>query len=140
VALSSPEIATQASDAAIWQSLDEISSNDWTVLLDDGPTALDWRLLTMDTAAQSIDLQTFLWTIDTVGAMVLAHFVSSAHPGKILLSADDPPAANPADASSAPALSYRQRLEDWFFSHLPSRASCDCTWPSRTPGDRPPSL
>ena len=53
------------SDAPLWQSLAEIRSDNWFVLLNDGKSALDWRLMAIDSAVESIDLQTFLWDFDT---------------------------------------------------------------------------
>ena len=51
------------------------------MLLNDGPTALDWRLTAIDSASDSINLQTFLWHFDTAGAMVMDHIVKAADRG-----------------------------------------------------------
>jgi putative cardiolipin synthase len=78
---SAPEYTATPADAAIWDAIGEVQSGDWHVLLNDGPTALDWRLRAIDTATNSIDFQTFLWSFDTVGAMVLDHMIQAADRG-----------------------------------------------------------
>lgn len=85
-----PEYTPAPTDAALWTTLSEERPGDWFALLNDGPTALDWRLRAIDSATESIDLQTFLWTFDTVGAMVLDHLVAAAERGvEIKLLVDD---------------------------------------------------
>lgn len=85
-----PEYTPAPGTAALWTTLSEERQGDWYKLLNDGPTALDWRLRAIDSAIESIDLQTFLWSIDTVGAMVLDHLVEAAERGvKIKLLVDD---------------------------------------------------
>lgn len=54
------EYTPAPSNAALWRKLAEIRSDNWFVLLNDGPNALDWRLRTIESAVESIDLQTFL--------------------------------------------------------------------------------
>ena len=77
-----PDEYTQApSNAPLWQSLAKISSDNWFVLLNDGKNALDWRLTAIDSAVESIDLQTFLWNFDTAGSLVLDRLVSAADRG-----------------------------------------------------------
>lgn len=68
-------------EAAIWDELDMDHGEDWFVLLNEGPSALDWRLRAIDSATESIDLQTFLWSLDVVGSMVLDHLVLAANRG-----------------------------------------------------------
>lgn len=70
--------------AELWERLADERRGDWFALLNDGPGALDWRLRAIDSATESIDLQTFLWTFDTVGAMVLDHLVAAAERGVIV--------------------------------------------------------
>jgi len=65
----------------IWDAIDATATEGWHVLLNDGPTALDWRLRAIDSASDSIDFQTFLWFFDTAGAMVLDHIVQAADRG-----------------------------------------------------------
>ena len=76
-----PEYTPAPAEAVIWDTLAQEHPGDWFTLLNDGPGALDWRLRAIDSATESIDLQTFLWSIDTVGAMVLDHLVAAAERG-----------------------------------------------------------
>ena len=75
------EYTAAPSDTPLWQSLDEIRTDNWQVLLDSGPAALDWRLLMIDSATESLDLQTFLWKFDTTGSMILSHLMAAARRG-----------------------------------------------------------
>lgn len=80
-----PDEYTQApSDAQLWQSIAEIRADNWFVLLNDGKNALDWRLTAIDSAVESIDLQTFLWNFDTAGSLILDRLVSAADRGVIV--------------------------------------------------------
>ena len=79
-----PEYTAPASHAALWEQLDSLRDDDWQVPLDTGGDALDWRLRAIDSATQSIDLQTFLWSFDTVGAMILHHLVVAADRGVLV--------------------------------------------------------
>ncbi len=76
-----PEYTAAPAQSDIWDAVSSASPNDWHVLLNDGPTALDWRLRAIDSASDSIDLQTFLWHFDTVGAAVLDHLIRAADRG-----------------------------------------------------------
>ena len=76
-----PEYTAAQAQSEIWDAVSSASADDWHVLLNDGPTALDWRLRAIDSASNSIDLQTFLWHFDTVGATVLDHVVRAADRG-----------------------------------------------------------
>jgi putative cardiolipin synthase len=76
-----PEYTAAPTSAELWTTLATERPGDWYALLNDGPTALDWRLRAIDSATESIDLQTFLWTVDTVGALVLDHLVAAAERG-----------------------------------------------------------
>ena len=85
-----PEYASAPTDSALWSAIEEAAPDDWHVLLNDGPTALDWRLRAIDSASESIDFQTFLWHFDTVGAMVLDHVAKAADRGvKVRILIDD---------------------------------------------------
>ena len=80
-----PDEHTSApSDAPLWQSLAEIRSDNWFVLLNDGKSALDWRITAIDSAVDSIDLQTFLWDFDTAGSLILDRLVSAADRGVLI--------------------------------------------------------
>jgi putative cardiolipin synthase len=76
-----PEYTAPPAHSEIWDAIDATAAEDWHVLLNDGPTALDWRLRAIDSASDSIDFQTFLWFFDTAGAMVLDHIVRAADRG-----------------------------------------------------------
>ena len=85
-----PEYTPAPTEAAVWETLASDRPGDWYALLNDGPGALDWRLRAIDSATESIDLQTFLWTFDTVGALVLDHLVAAAERGvSVKLLVDD---------------------------------------------------
>lgn len=79
-----PEYTSAPGNAAVWDALDADHQEDWFVLLNHGPTALDWRLRAIDTATESIDLQTFLWTFDTTGSLVLDHLIAAAERGVVV--------------------------------------------------------
>ena len=76
-----PEHTPPPANTPIWDAVGAAIAEDWHVLLNDGPTALDWRLRAIDSASDSIDFQTFLWHFDSVGAMVLDHIVQAADRG-----------------------------------------------------------
>jgi len=76
-----PEYTAPPARSDIWDAIDATAAEDWHVLLNDGPTALDWRLRAIDSASDSIDFQTFLWFFDTAGSMVLDHIVRAADRG-----------------------------------------------------------
>jgi len=78
------EYTAPSADAPLWQSLAAMRSDDWFVLHDDGPSALDWRLIAIDSAVESIDLQTFLWNFDISGSMILAHLMAAADRGVVV--------------------------------------------------------
>jgi putative cardiolipin synthase len=76
-----PEFTPPPAHTALWDAVDNSAPQDWHILLNDGPTALDWRLRAIDSASESIDFQTFLWHFDTAGAMVLDHVLRAADRG-----------------------------------------------------------
>jgi len=76
-----PETAREPSQAPVWESLDRVREDGWTVLLNDGPRALDLRLTAIDSATESIDLQTFLWEFDIAGSMIMSHLLAAAERG-----------------------------------------------------------
>jgi len=76
-----PEFTPASAHTAVWDSLEEAEGQDWHVLLNAGPTALDWRLRAIDSASDSINFQTFLWHFDRAGAMVMDHIVKAAERG-----------------------------------------------------------
>jgi putative cardiolipin synthase len=76
-----PEYTAAPADTRLWETLADERPGDWYALLNDGLGALDWRLRAIDSATESIDLQTFLWSVDTVGSLVLDHLVAAAERG-----------------------------------------------------------
>ena len=76
-----PEFTAPPAHTVIWDTLSAASNEDRHVLLNDGLTALDWRLRAIDSASDSIDFQTFLWHFDTTGAIVLDHVIRAADRG-----------------------------------------------------------
>ncbi|MEH6569155.1 MAG: phospholipase D family protein [Halioglobus sp.] len=63
-------------------------SDDWFIPLNIGRTALEWRLRAIDSATESIDLQTFLWSNDAVGDEISQALIAAANRGvtvKLLL-------------------------------------------------------
>ena len=85
-----PETTPPPANAAIWEELAEIRDDDWFALLNDGATALDWRIRAIETATESIDMQTFLWNLDTTGKLVFSHLLEAADRGvSVKLLVDD---------------------------------------------------
>jgi putative cardiolipin synthase len=70
--------ATQAGPLA---NLDNIYAGDWQVPLNDGPNALAWRLRAIDSATESIELQSFIWKNDTVGSLIRERLFAAADRG-----------------------------------------------------------
>jgi putative cardiolipin synthase len=77
---SADPVAARSNDV-FWQSLQPGFEGDWHVLLNRGLDALDWRLLAIDSARDSIDIQTFLLEPDALGAAVLEHLIAAAERG-----------------------------------------------------------
>jgi putative cardiolipin synthase len=76
--------------APLWTALGQIRSDDWIHLLNEGDEAMEWRLRAIDSATQSIDLQTFLWDDDRTGLTLLRHLFEAADRGvRIRLLLDD---------------------------------------------------
>ncbi len=84
------EMAMPAAVSPLWIELQSEHPKDWFVLLNEGTQALDWRLQAIDDATQSIDLQTFLWNLDTVGVAVIDHLLRAANRGvRVRILVDD---------------------------------------------------
>jgi putative cardiolipin synthase len=78
----SPEYTPAPAYAALWDAVENVApAAEWHALLNDGRTALDWRLRAIDSATASIDFQTFLWHFDRAGAAVLDRIVRAADRG-----------------------------------------------------------
>ena len=85
-----PQYTPPPSASATWEVLDDVQDGDWYASLNEGPQALEWRLRAIDSATESIDLQTFLWHLDYVGAAVLDRLLDAAERGvEIKLLVDD---------------------------------------------------
>ena len=85
-----PETTPEPSQSMLWRELQSVRDDNWNVLLNDGATALDWRLRAIDSATESIDFQSFLWTIDTVGQALERHLLNAADRGvRIRILMDD---------------------------------------------------
>lgn len=79
-----------SSDADLWKTLAEVQPSNWQHPLNDGASSIDWRLKAIDSATESLDLQTFLWSFDTVGSLVMDHIIRAANRGvKVKLLIDD---------------------------------------------------
>lgn len=76
-----PEYTPPPAHTMLWDTIDAAMEEDWHVLLNDGPSALDWRLRAIDSASDSIDFQTFLWHFDQSGSAVLDHIERAADRG-----------------------------------------------------------
>ena len=75
------ETSTPPAESALWSRLAAERSGDWLHLLNTGDEAIEWRLRLIDSATQSIELQTFLWKNDATGLKVLRHLYDAADRG-----------------------------------------------------------
>ena len=64
-----------------WKYLETVRRDDWFHLLNTGREALDWRLRAIDSAVDSIDLQTFIWDLDGSGELIRQHLLDAASRG-----------------------------------------------------------
>jgi len=87
--ISLPEETTGShATRGVWLELDRIYADNWQVPLNEGRTALEWRLHAIDSARQSIDLQSFIWTWDKSGSLIHDRLIQAADRGvdvKILI-------------------------------------------------------
>ncbi|MEP5566616.1 MAG: phospholipase D family protein, partial [Halioglobus sp.] len=75
------EYALTPSQDPFWQSIIRGADEENFKLLNTGEEASRWRLLMIDSARQSIDLESFLWLPDKAGNQILAHLVAAADRG-----------------------------------------------------------
>jgi putative cardiolipin synthase len=75
------EVTPPPSDAQLWRELEAVRADDWFHVLNIGSEAFDWRLKAIDSAVDSIDLQTFIWELDAVGHQVRNHLLAAAARG-----------------------------------------------------------
>ena len=64
-----------------WNQLVAIRNDDWFHLLDHGPAAINWRLRSIDSAMQSIDLQSFLVGDDPLSGELIRRLLLAADRG-----------------------------------------------------------
>ena len=84
------EVALPPAESPLWSTIAKIQENDWIHILNAGHEAIEWRLRVIDSATQSIDLQTFLWEDDEIGLAVMKHLVEAADRGvRVRLLLDD---------------------------------------------------
>ena len=84
------ERALKPADSEFWDAIADERSGNWFKLLNTGDEALEWRLRVIDSATNSLDLQTFLWKEDKIGLKVLRHILEAANRGvRVRLLLDD---------------------------------------------------
>jgi putative cardiolipin synthase len=84
------ERALKPADSEFWDAIADERSGNWFKLLNTGDEALEWRLRVIDSATESLDLQTFLWKEDSTGLKVLRHILEAANRGvRVRLLLDD---------------------------------------------------
>ena len=75
------EPALPPANDASWTQLVALRQDNWFHLLDNGPKAIDWRLRTIDSATQSIDLQSFLLGDDPLSEELIHRLLLAADRG-----------------------------------------------------------
>lgn len=75
------EFTPPPADARVWRELETLRQDDWFYLLNIGSEALDWRLRAIDSAVDSLDLQTFIWELDGSGTAIKQHLLNAAERG-----------------------------------------------------------
>jgi putative cardiolipin synthase len=75
------ELTPPPSAAEQWHAVEAIRPDNWFHVLNVGSEAFDWRLRAIDSAVESIDLQTFIWELDPVGQLVRDHLLAAAERG-----------------------------------------------------------
>ncbi len=84
------EFTPPPSRAQQWQALEAVRDDNWFHVLNVGRDAFDWRLRAIDSAVESIELQTFIWDLDAVGHEVRDHLIAAAERGvKVRVLVDD---------------------------------------------------
>jgi len=75
------EVTPSPAEAPKWEELAGVRTDNWFHVLNVGSEAFDWRLRAIDSAVDSIDLQTFIWDLDAVGHQVRDHLLAAASRG-----------------------------------------------------------
>ena len=84
------EEALPPAPLAVWPALEDIAESDLFVPMNNGQTALDWRLRALQAATRSIDLQTFIWESDAAGRALVRETLAAADRGvKVRVILDD---------------------------------------------------
>ncbi len=76
-----PEYEGPAARSDFWDEIAGARLGDWFYLLNAGDEALRMRLQMIDSAQQSIDLETFLWKPDRTGRLIQARLLAAADRG-----------------------------------------------------------
>jgi len=75
------EVTPPPAASPLWDELSDLRQDDWFYLLNLGNEALDWRLRAIDSAVDSIELQTFIWALDGSGSAIRQHLLDAAERG-----------------------------------------------------------
>jgi putative cardiolipin synthase len=78
------ELTPPPTEASHWQALETVREGNWFHVLNLGGEAFDWRLRAIDSAVESIDLQTFIWDLDAAGHQVREHLLAAAERGVLV--------------------------------------------------------
>ncbi len=85
-----PEYVYEPAQSRLWLEVESVRSDNWNQLLNDGISALEWRLRAIDSAAESIEFQTFLWDLDSVGHVITSRLLAAADRGvRVRILVDD---------------------------------------------------
>ena len=85
-----PEVTLSPAPLSAWPMLEETADGNLFVPMNNGQTALDWRLRALQAATRSIDLQTFIWESDAAGRALVREAVAAADRGvKVRVILDD---------------------------------------------------
>ena len=106
------ERALDPAPLAHWECLQDLPQGDVFVPMNNGQTALSWRLRALQAATRSIDLQTFIWQDDNSGRALTSEIVAAANRGvkvRVLLDDSFLAHADPAlrSLSEHPLINYR---------------------------------
>lgn len=93
------EYSMSPAQTELWREVGKIRADDWFHLLNTGDEAMQWRLRLIDSASQSLDLQTFLWKDDRTGLKILRRIYEAADRGvRVRILLDDTFTANHDEA------------------------------------------
>ncbi len=75
------EQSVLSAEAPLWSALAAIRPGDWFQLQNTGEQAIAWRLRAIDSAVESIALQSFIWKDDRTGSRILGRVLAAADRG-----------------------------------------------------------